>query len=155
MDEEAKRQYLSSLIRQAEDDRARRQIEKREGVILSKPMVNRIVELNQGPVPPPRNAVKAIAPSGFAVAVRGQPRRLVDGVSDNSDYSQMLSVLENSFVDQLNGISQVLNACTARFSSIEQQVQSSVSFRSRVVSCESEIASLKDALSGCPKSNEV
>ena len=47
MDEEAKRQYLSSLIRQAEDDRARRQIEKREGVILTKPMVNKIAQVQQ------------------------------------------------------------------------------------------------------------
>jgi hypothetical protein len=155
MDEAAKRQYLSTLIQQAEEDRSRRQIEKREGVLLSKPMINKVAEVNQLSAPPPRNVAKPPPPSSVAFAFRGQPRRLIDGVADNSDTAHMLSILENSFMDQLNGMSQVLNACTARFSSIEQQVQSTTSFRGRVTTCESEIASLKDAVSGCPKSSEV
>ena len=155
MDEEAKRQYLSTLIRQAEDDRARRQIEKREGVILTKPMVNRVAESNQFVAPPSKNSAKPPQPSSIAINFRGQPRRPIDGMAENSDTAQLLSVLENSFMDQLSGMSQVLNACTSRFTSIEQQIQSSATFRSRVASCEGEIASLKDALSGCPKSSEV
>jgi chromosome segregation ATPase len=155
MDEDEKRQYLSSLIRQAEEDRARRQIEKREGPILTKPMVSKVIELQQGQAPLPRNSVNPIAPSTSAFAYRAQPRRPVDGFADNANSAQLINVLENSFMDQLNGMSQVLNACTSRFASIEQQVQTSLSFRGRVSSCESEIVSLKDAVSGCPKSNEV
>ena len=154
MDEEAKRQYLSSLIRQAEDDRSRRQIEKRDGVILSKPMVNKLSEIDQRPAPP-QKSFKPIAPPNMAFAFRGQARRLVDGFAENGDSAQMLGLLENSFRDQINELSQVLSGCTGRFATIEQQLQSSVSFRSRVLTCESDIASLKDAVSVCPKSNEV
>ena len=123
MDEAAKRQYLSTLIQQAEEDRSRRQIEKREGVLLSKPMINKVAEVNQFQAPPLRNVAKPPPPSSVAFAFRGQPRRLIDGNADNGDTAQMLSMLESSFMDQLNGMSQVLNACTARFTSIEQQVQ--------------------------------
>jgi hypothetical protein len=154
MDEEAKRQYLSSLIRQAEDDRARRQIEKRDGVILTKPMISKMSEIDQRLAPPQKSSVKPLAQQSVAFAFR-QARRLGDGLAENSDSTQMLGVLENSFRDQLNELSQMLNACTSRCGAMEQQLQSSVLFRSRVLTCESDIASLKDVVSACPKSNEV
>ncbi len=44
--EQQKRQYLSELVQQAQDDRIRRLQEKREGVALLKPMVNGLDDHN-------------------------------------------------------------------------------------------------------------